>query len=89
MSYQRVIFSGRVQGVGFRYSTGVIAKGFKIAGYVCNQNDGTVEVVVDGEGPEVDRFIGEIQEKMGSLIKDVRISRIEKEEHFTGFNIRY
>ncbi|MEE3179555.1 MAG: acylphosphatase [Verrucomicrobiota bacterium] len=42
MIAKRVIFSGRVQGVGFRYTTREIATGFDVVGAVRNLPDGTV-----------------------------------------------
>ena len=89
MSRQRVIFTGRVQGVGFRHSTKVIAQGFQVTGFVCNQDDGTVEMVADGERLEVEQFIFTVQEQMSGLITNTRISVLDKDEHFTGFTIRY
>ena len=89
MSRQRVIFTGRVQGVGFRHSTKVIAQGFQVTGFVCNQVDGTVEMVADGEGSEVDRFIVAVQEQMSGLITDTRFSLRVDHEKFTRFTIRY
>ncbi len=45
----RVVVSGRVQGVGFRASCSRVAARLGVAGSVRNRTDGTVEVVVEGE----------------------------------------
>ena len=45
---RRIIFHGRVQGVGFRYTTHRIARGFPVTGFVRNLTDGTVELVACG-----------------------------------------
>ncbi len=58
-SYQ-VYYSGRVQGVGFRYSVKRIAAGYEVVGWVRNLPDGRVELQVDGEKTEVDAFLAEI-----------------------------
>jgi signal transduction histidine kinase len=50
---RRVIFEGRVQGVGFRYTTKDIAKGFDVCGTVKNLPEGTVELEVMGERDEL------------------------------------
>ncbi|MEC7567176.1 MAG: acylphosphatase [Planctomycetota bacterium] len=89
VSRQRVIFTGRVQGVGFRHSTKVIAQGFEVTGFVRNQDDGTVEMVAGGEASEVDRFIVAVQEQMSGLITNTRFSLRVDHEQFTGFTIRY
>ena len=46
---KRVLYSGRVQGVGFRYTTQALAAGHPIAGYVRNLPTGEVELVAEGE----------------------------------------
>src|SRR5690606_15125524 len=60
---RRVIFEGRVQGVGFRYTTKDLARGFEVCGWVKNLTDGTVELQVSGERDEVEAFLKEIAEE--------------------------
>lgn len=54
---RRVIYAGRVQGVGFRYSVKQIAAGFDATGWVRNLPDGTVELLAAGEASEVESFL--------------------------------
>jgi len=63
MASQRVIISGRVQGVGFRYTTKELARGFDVCGTVRNLPDGTVEILVVGDKAEVDGFLKELTEE--------------------------
>ena len=74
-STKRINFSGRVQGVGFRYTTKQLALGFDIVGSVRNREDGTVELDVMGDEEEVSEFITEIVEEseLAALIKEHRI----------------
>jgi acylphosphatase len=58
-SYQ-VFYSGRVQGVGFRYSVKRIASGYEVVGWVRNLPDGRVELQVDGEKMEAEAFLADI-----------------------------
>lgn len=49
--------SGRVQGVGFRYSMEHEAQRLGVTGWVRNRRDGTVEAVVDGSAEAVQAMI--------------------------------
>ena len=57
MIAKRYLFSGRVQGVGFRYSAKQLALGFDVTGWVSNLDDGRVEMQVMGEPLEVADFL--------------------------------
>lgn len=59
---RRVIYEGRVQGVGFRWATLDLAKGFEIGGTVRNLDDGRVELCVSGESEEVEAYLQAIRE---------------------------
>lgn len=63
MIAKRVIFEGRVQGVGFRYHVKDLARGFDVCGWVKNLPEGSVELQVMGEADEVTGFIREIIEE--------------------------
>jgi acylphosphatase len=56
MTAKRVIYEGRVQGVGFRFSVKEIAHGYDVAGWVQNLPDGRVQLEAQGDGPEIDAF---------------------------------
>ncbi|MBS0001329.1 MAG: acylphosphatase [Cyclobacteriaceae bacterium] len=49
--------TGRVQGVGFRYSALQKAKEHNIKGYVKNQYDGSVFIEAEGDGTDLDHYI--------------------------------
>lgn len=88
-STKRVIFSGRVQGVGFRYTTKQLALGFDLVGSIRNQKDGTVELKVMGEENEVNDFITEIvhESELAGLIKEHRIWDLDPLTDCRGFTI--
>jgi acylphosphatase len=54
---RRVRYFGRVQGVGFRYAARKLAAGSAVAGYVRNLRDGSVELLAEGETPDVEAFL--------------------------------
>jgi acylphosphatase len=87
---RRVFFSGRVQGVGFRFRCQALANGFDVSGHVRNLPDGRVEVVAEGEPGEIDDFVAAIKREMNSYITDIT-TEIEQPnlDPSTGFSIRY
>jgi acylphosphatase len=64
-----VLFTGRVQGVGFRASTEHIAAGFAVTGYVRNLADGRVELVAEGTDSELAALVREITARLGQHIR--------------------
>jgi acylphosphatase len=54
---QRIVVHGRVQGVFFRDTTRRMAEQRRLAGWVRNNPDGTVEGVFEGEPEAVDRLV--------------------------------
>jgi acylphosphatase len=84
-----VIYTGHVQGVGFRYTTRSIARRFDVAGYVRNQPDGSVELVAEGESKELDAFLREVRDSFGGNIRDERIDAQAASGEFIGFEIRH
>ena len=89
MAAKRVIFEGRVQGVGFRYTTKDIARGFDVRGSVKNLPDGTVELLIDGEAEEVAAFLKEIAEEsaVSHHIRAMHVETIAPLDKVTGFTI--
>ena len=89
MIAKRVIFSGRVQGVGFRYTTKDLARGFEVCGWVKNLPEGTVELQVMGEEDEVESFIKEIAEEsnVAHHIRFLTAEEIPVLEGVNGFRI--
>ncbi len=86
---QLVYFSGRVQGVGFRYTTRRISRAHRVSGYVRNLPDGRVEVVAEGDRVEVAGFIKHIVESMDGYIRDRDVHHLDATGEFDGFDIRF
>ncbi len=83
-----VYFSGRVQGVGFRYQTLQVAKEFDVSGWVANLADGRVQLEAEGRAQEVRDFIQAIQERMEGNIRKVEQIQETRPPQFTGFTMR-
>ena len=77
MIAKRVIYEGRVQGVGFRYTVKELARGFDVCGWVKNLPDGTVELQAMGEAAELDGFLREIAVE-SPLARHIRNQHVEK-----------
>lgn len=63
-----VIYTGRVQGVGFRYTTANLAKRFDVAGYVQNLDDGRVRLDVQGAKDQVDGLLNAVGQSLARNI---------------------
>jgi acylphosphatase len=86
----RVHYSGRVQGVGFRFTAERLARGFAVAGYVRNMPDGRVELVAEGEPDEVDAFLAAVRSEMGGKVHSALADREPPgDPPFDEFSIRY
>jgi acylphosphatase len=87
---KQVFFSGRVQGVGFRYSVKHIAKGFDVTGSVRNLVDGRVELQAAGEADEVAAFLKAIAEsELRAHIKEQHEHPLPEVPSVRGFEIRH
>ncbi|OQA57590.1 MAG: Acylphosphatase [Candidatus Omnitrophica bacterium ADurb.Bin277] len=90
MKRMQVFFSGRVQGVGFRFTAERLARRFEVTGFVRNLEDGRVEVVAEGEEPELVRFLTAIRESgMKYHIENVETKWTEPVGTFRKFGINY
>ena len=83
-----VHYSGRVQGVGFRYIVKSLVPGYEVLGTVKNLSDGRVEMVVEGQQEELEEFLQAIRDSgLRSNIQDEILVWGEAEDKFRGFKI--
>ncbi len=80
-------FTGRVQGVGFRYLARQIATGYEVTGQVRNLPDGRVHLVAEGQEPEVRDFVREIKSQMNHFIKEASEEILPGPAQFRDFQI--
>jgi len=85
---QRIIFHGRVQGVGFRQTTEQIARKYPVTGYVRNVPDGTVELVLSGDEESVQAVVNEVSQRFEGNITKRDESPYAAEESFSTFEVR-
>lgn len=85
----RVIYSGRVQGVGFRMTVFELANQLKVNGWVCNVSNGTVEMEAVGDSQSLMNLMERIQQRMGRNIVDCTVDWMDgSEDEFSSFSIR-
>lgn len=83
-----LFYSGRVQGVGFRYATKSVATGFEITGTVRNLPDGRVELIAEGVCEELESFRDAIRDAgLKQFIRDEAVTWSEAQNQFKGFEI--
>ena len=89
MVAKKITFSGRVQGVGFRYTTKEVATGYDIVGSVKNLPDGSVELLIMGEDEETDAYLCEITDEsaVSHFIRELHVEEIPLLENTQGFVI--
>ena len=84
-----VYYSGRVQGVGFRFITEDIAGSSGVAGWVRNLADARVELVAEAEELVLKDFLSRIRQYFRSYIRDEDIKWQEPTGEFRDFGIRF
>ena len=83
-----VIYSGRVQGVGFRYAVKSVAPGFEVTGMVRNLADGRVELIAEGRKEELEAFQQAVRDSgLDRLIVREDASWADATNEFRGFAI--
>jgi acylphosphatase len=82
-------FSGRVQGVGFRYTVKNVALQYNVHGFVKNLPDGRVELVMEGPDPDMDQLVHDVNSRMNGFIKHVDQVEDPATGEFQQFLIRH
>lgn len=85
---KHIIYQGRVQGVGFRYTAHRIASGLNLDGYVRNLPDGAVELHLQGPESDIDQCIEQIFDSFRSNIRDTKITDQPPEPSLHDFRIK-
>jgi acylphosphatase len=84
----RVLYSGRVQGVGFRYTVKTLSTGYEVIGTVRNLAVGRVELVAEGGRGELEDFLAAVKDSgLRRFIGSVELNWEEPDGKFRGFEI--
>jgi acylphosphatase len=83
------VVTGRVQGVGFRYSTQRMASGLGLDGWVRNRYDGSVEAHAQGDKEVVNRFLGFLEKgPPAARVSNLQIAEALPDPSLHGFEVR-
>ncbi len=85
-----IFYTGRVQGIGFRYTAERLALDLKLVGWVKNLPDNRVEVVCEGPKEKVELFLEGIKESsLGPHIKKAACAWEAPTNEFKDFSIEF
>jgi acylphosphatase len=85
-----VFYSGRVQGVGFRYTVERLALELGLLGFVKNLSNGRVELVCEGQQETIERLLQLIQEsRLGTHITRADSSWEKPTQAFRDFTVEF
>ena len=86
--HAEIYYSGRVQGVGFRYFTWQAAREFEVSGYVENLPDGRVLLEAEGLESEIIGFKKEIENRLKPFIRKVEEKTQQRPPQYSGFTMK-
>ncbi len=89
MIAKNIIFTGRVQGVGFRFTARRAANRRQLTGFVRNVPNGTVEMLIQGHPDDVDDCIQDIEEYFAGYIRETKIEEIPPDPKYSDFQITF
>ena len=84
---KKFIFQGKIQGVGFRYAAKMLAEKYNLAGWVENNNDGSVTLVLEGLEESMESLINNLKDYFEDNIENIE-QNIEKDDGLIDFEIK-
>ena len=85
-----IFFSGRVQGVGFRYTAEKIALEIGLVGWVKNIADNRVEIICEGTEDQIELLLEKIKQSfLGAHIKKIACDWEKPTGEFKDFIVEY
>lgn len=85
---ERLTFTGRVQGVGFRYRAKHAADSAGVTGWVTNEWDGSVVMEAQGTADQINRVLKMINQSPYIQISWLDRKPLPKEQHEKDFHVR-
>ena len=85
---KRLVFRGRVQGVGFRWRARAAAHNAGATGWVRNNFDGSVTMELQGDDAQIDRVVQSLDHDRYIRIDSMEVRRIPVDPEERGFETR-
>jgi len=89
MEQVHVFYSGRVQGVGFRFVVLDLAAKSGVCGWISNLLDGRVELLAQGKKDKLEEFLNSIAGYFSSYIHGINLEWSEVTKELEGFEVKY
>ena len=89
MKRVHIFYSGRVQGVGFRFVSERSAVELGVVGWIKNLGDGRVELICEGEEEKLNKLISRIEEYFSDYIRNADVSWQEATGEFKDFSVKF
>lgn len=86
---RHIIFTGSVQGVGFRFTALRIANRYQLTGLVRNLMNGSVEMLAQGASDDIDDCLRDIKEALAGYIRETKIEEIPLDSRYKDFKITF
>lgn len=84
-----VYYTGRVQGVGFRFTAIDVARDLGVVGWVKNLRNGQVEIVAEAEESVLKEFLDRLAQHFSRYIQDAEVEWLAASGEFKDFDIEY
>ncbi|MGD1042950.1 MAG: acylphosphatase [Sedimentisphaerales bacterium] len=89
LTARKIVFSGRVQGIGFRFTALNIANRYELKGYVRNVPDNSVEMFAQGMAEMIDDCVRDLQDSFMGTISHIDIEDATPDPKITDFRITF
>jgi acylphosphatase len=86
---KHIVFLGRVQGMGFRFTALNIANRYRLTGYVRNLPNGNVEMLVQGPAETIDNCVCDIQDSFSGCVRQTDVEIVTLDPNLTDFKITF
>jgi acylphosphatase len=89
LAAKHIVFSGSVQGVGFRFTALNIANHYRLTGYVRNLPNGTVEMLAQGPAQIIDSCVRDIEDSFSGCVRQTEVQPATPDPKLTDFRITF